>query len=84
MGWESIQNGELLRRASSDFDVLLTCDRRMQFQQDLQSFDIALVVLVVRKNDMINIRPLITSILSAIDSSPTSGAVTTVGGFEEM
>ncbi len=56
----------------------------MQFQQDLQSFDIALVVLVVRKNDMINIRPLITSILSAIDSSPTSGAVTTVGGFEEM
>ena len=35
-GWAGLQNGELFRvAADADFDVLLTADRNLQFQQSL-------------------------------------------------
>jgi hypothetical protein len=45
-GWGAYKNGELLRRAESHFDVLLTADRRMQYQQKLTAFGIGVVVIV--------------------------------------
>lgn len=45
-GWGSLQNGELLRRAQGHFDVFLTADRRMQYQQKLTAFEIGIVVIV--------------------------------------
>ena len=45
-GWGSFKNGDLLRRAEVNFDVLLTADRRMQYQQKLTSFGIGVVVIV--------------------------------------
>jgi hypothetical protein len=45
-GWGAFRNGELLRRAEGLFDVLLTADRRMQYQQKLTSYGIGVVVIV--------------------------------------
>jgi hypothetical protein len=45
-GWSSIDNGELLRRASAEFQVLVTADQGIPHQQNLSKFDIAVVVLV--------------------------------------
>ena len=45
-GWGSLQNGDLLRRAEGSFDVLLTADRRMQYQQNLPAFAIGVVVII--------------------------------------
>lgn len=45
-GWGAFKNGELLRRAEGRFDVLLTADRRMQYQQKLTAFGIGVVVIV--------------------------------------
>jgi hypothetical protein len=45
VGWVGITNGELLRRAASDFDVLITVDRNLPFQQHLPNFKIAVVLL---------------------------------------
>jgi hypothetical protein len=45
-GWGAFKNGELLRRAEGHFDVLLTADRRMQYQQKLTGFRIGIVVIV--------------------------------------
>jgi hypothetical protein len=39
-GWGSFRNGDLLRKAADTFDVLLTADRRMQYQQKLTTFQI--------------------------------------------
>jgi hypothetical protein len=44
-GWTSFKNGELLARAQHTFDVLLTADRRLQFQQDVAQFNIGVVVI---------------------------------------
>jgi hypothetical protein len=46
MGWEELNNGELLRVAESPaFDVLLTTDRGIRYQQNLTGRKIAIVVL---------------------------------------
>jgi hypothetical protein len=45
LGWKGITNGELLRRASGEFDILVTGDTNMPFQQPLGQFDIAVVQL---------------------------------------
>ncbi len=48
MGWASKRNGELLALAAAEFDVFLTVDRNLSYQQDVSAFDIAVVVLVAR------------------------------------
>jgi len=46
MGWSGIRNGELLKLAvENGFDVFLTGDRNLCFQQDSTQFRIAVVVL---------------------------------------
>lgn len=47
-GWTSFSNGELLRRAEQAFDVLLTADRRLEFQQHVSQFEIGIVVILTR------------------------------------
>ncbi len=51
-GWASKQNGESLRLAEQEFDVLLTNDRNMEHQQNLKQFDLAFIVLVAQTNDV--------------------------------
>ncbi|HEX6083143.1 MAG TPA: DUF5615 family PIN-like protein [Thermoanaerobaculia bacterium] len=45
-GWGSYENGDLLDLAEQRFDVLVTADRRMQFQQNFTGRRIAVIVLV--------------------------------------
>jgi len=45
-GWDTLTNGNLLAEAErAGFDVLLTADKSMRYQQDLRGRRIALVVL---------------------------------------
>jgi hypothetical protein len=48
LGWTTVQNGELLTLASEQFDVFVTVDRNLSFQQNLGLLSIA--VLVLRAN----------------------------------
>lgn len=57
-GWASKKNGELLRLAEVDFDVLLTNDQNIEQQQNLKKFDLAIVVLVAPTNDIADLQPL--------------------------
>lgn len=59
MGWTSLKNGELLARASAQFDVFLTVDRNLSFQQNLPAFDIAVVVLRSSSNRLVDLRRLV-------------------------
>ena len=46
LGWDTLANGDLLAEAErADFDVVLTADKSMRYQQDLRGRRIALVVL---------------------------------------
>ena len=45
-GWAGVQNGELLRRAAGRFDVLVTGDQNIEYQQNPASLPIAVIILV--------------------------------------
>ena len=59
-GWAGKQNGELLRLAEKDFDVLLTNDQNMEHQQHLKQVDLAFIVLVASTNDIDDLKPLMS------------------------
>lgn len=44
-GWSEISNGDLLEKAEKEFDVLVTTDKQLKYQQDLASRRIAILVL---------------------------------------
>lgn len=66
MGWATIKNGELLALAAQQFDVFVTVDRNLSFQQNLAAFPIAILVLRARTNRLADLRPLIPALLAAI------------------
>ena len=77
-GWERLANGKLLAAAQAEFDVLLTVDRGMRYQQPTYTFDIGLVTVRVVGNKVRYFLPLLDESREAIrESSP--GQVTVVG-----
>jgi predicted nuclease of predicted toxin-antitoxin system len=59
MGWAGKENGELLGLAEPNFEVLVTVDRRIKYQQSVAGRDIAVVVLLARRNKIEFLRPLV-------------------------
>lgn len=62
MGWSGTKNGALLRRAGGEFDVLLTVDSNMEFQQNITDLPITVIVLVAYSNDVNVLRPLMPQV----------------------
>jgi predicted nuclease of predicted toxin-antitoxin system len=75
MGWASKRNGELLRLAEREFDVFLTVDRKLQHQQNLPTFSIAIIVMVARTNTLLDLRLLITEVLRVLPTAKPGQAV---------
>ena len=74
-GWASKRNGELLRLAVADgFEVFVTVDRKLQHQQNLSAFDIAVVVLEASGNTLADLQALIPEVagVAAIRGTRTS------------
>ena len=69
MGWASKRNGELLALAVGQFEVFLTADRNLSYQQDLSAFEIAIVVLVARSNRLEDLRPLMPQLLEVLPTA---------------
>src|SRR5258708_11989275 len=51
-GWDSLEDGPLLTVAQKEFDVPVTIDGTLQHQQNLATFQIAVVVVHVPKNQL--------------------------------
>ena len=69
MGWTTVKNGELLTLASQGFDVFVTVDRNLTFQQNLVSFSLSVIVLQAKTNRLADLRPLLPHLLAAIESA---------------
>jgi hypothetical protein len=64
--WSSLKNGELLRTAAREFDVLLTADKNLQYQQNIPRFDIGIVVLASVDTRLPSLQTLLPEIRAAI------------------
>lgn len=65
-GWKSFENGALLRVAAERFDVLLTADQNLEFQQNQTTLPLAVVVLVAESNRLEALEPLIPKLLTTL------------------
>jgi hypothetical protein len=78
-GWSSVQNGELLRRAAAvGYDVFVTPDRKLEYQQHIPRVGVAVVVVRAHTNRIEDIRPLVPALLQVLPSV-RAGTVTHVG-----
>ena len=66
MGWAGKKHGALLRLAEQEFDVLLTNDQNLEYQQKLKSYNLAVIVLAARTNDIEDLRPLMPAANEAL------------------
>ena len=68
MGWAGIKNGKLLRLAADEFDVFVTSDKNLRYQQNLAEIDIAILLLPSNQVPVIkNLLPQIDEALSTIN-----------------
>lgn len=65
-GWGGTKNGELLLRITGEFDVFVTMDRNLEFQQPLTKFPVGVVLVLARSNRMPDLIPLVPRVMTAI------------------
>lgn len=77
-GWAGISNGQLMTLAATEFDVFVTVDRNLPFQQHLPKFDIAVILLRAKTNRIADLVALVPDLVSAIPIAK-KGVVTSIG-----
>src|SRR5262245_49356837 len=66
MGWAGTKNGALLRLAETDFEVFITADQNVEYQQNLRSTVLGIMVLVASNNRLDTLRPLMPKVVLAL------------------
>ena len=74
LGWQGLENGALLEAAEqAGFDVLLTCDQNVPYQQNFANRKLALVIL--SSNHWPTLRRTVAQIATAVDFVQTGQIV---------
>lgn len=72
MGWDGKKNGELLGLLTfSGFEVLITSDKNLIHQQNLDKFKVSVLLLNIKANRYPYIQPLLDAILQTLSSELT-------------
>jgi hypothetical protein len=64
-----LEDGPLLAVAQNEFDVLVTIDRSLEFQQNLSRFQISVIVVHVPKNQLPHYQILKKELLQAVENA---------------
>jgi len=65
--WHEKKNGELLSLVEGEFDVFLTTDQNIRYQQNLSGRSLRFVVLVASNNEYETLLPLMPKVLETLD-----------------
>jgi predicted nuclease of predicted toxin-antitoxin system len=68
LGWAGVKNGELLRKASKDFEILITVDRNLSFQQNPHTLSMPVVVIHSRSNQFKDLERYVPEILQLLQT----------------
>ena len=68
-GYAGLKNGQLLRAVDGKFDVLITSDRNLQYQQTLGRYSLAFVLLRARSNDIVDLQPMMPRVLAVLQQT---------------
>ena len=67
-GFKGLENGDLLKAASGVYEVLITVDRNIPYQQNLAGLNIAILILAAKRNSYARLKPLIPRALTALET----------------
>jgi predicted nuclease of predicted toxin-antitoxin system len=67
-GWSGIKNGKLLALAGERFDVFVTVDKNLPYQQNTAGLPVAVVVLDSASNELSYLLPLVPALEQALIS----------------
>lgn len=62
-GFKGLKNGQLLQAASGKYDVLITVDRNLQYQQNLKNIGVAVIILKAQRSTYPMLKPLMPQVL---------------------
>jgi hypothetical protein len=79
LGWAALTNGKLLDAMAGEFDVLVTVDKGIQYQQRLDDRPVALVLLRAPSNRLPDLLPLLPALLQVL-SEVKPGEVREIAG----
>ena len=66
-GWSGIKNGQLLALAATKFDVFLTMDGGLEFQQNLKTLPVAVLIMETLSNRIEHLEPLVPEVLKELN-----------------
>jgi len=67
-GFKGLENGDLLKAASGAYEVLITVDQNLPYQQNIADLSIAVLILAAKKNSYVRLKPLVPRALNALES----------------
>ncbi len=79
-GWSGIKNGKLLALAEVEFEVFLTVDQNLKYQQNLKAFHIGVILLVARNNRLKTLLPLMPEVREALENIKAGDFIRLGGG----
>lgn len=69
MNWSGLKNGNLMRKAIEEgFDILLTIDKNLEYQQNLNQYPLSVVVFDVKRSKIEYLHELIPDFKSKVNS----------------
>lgn len=68
-GWSGKRNGELMRLAELEFDVFVTMDRGIEYQQNLSGFDLGVILVRAVSNRLGDVLPLLPDLTRALQTT---------------
>lgn len=79
-GWSGIKNGKLLELAEAEFEVFLTVDQNLKYQQNLKAFNIGVILLVARNNRLKSLLPMMPAVREALENIKAGDFIRVGGG----
>ena len=74
-GFKGLKNGNLLRAAEGKFEVLITIDKNIEYQQNTAALPLAIVILAAASNRLGSLLPLIPNALKVLETIKTGDVV---------
>lgn len=65
-GWKEVRNGGLLKLAAAEYDVFITNDASIPYQQHIRDLGLCVIVLGAPSNKLEDIRPLLPRVLRLV------------------
>ena len=70
----------MLNLAAAEFDIFLTVDQNLSFQQNLKNFNIGIILMVARNNRLKTLLPLMPAMRAAIEDVKAGEIIRISGG----